>query len=114
MLELIAGARRDPEWGTTLVAGLGGIWAEVLHDTVVIPTDAGEDDIVAALGTLRAAPLLAGARGAPPSDVRAAARALAILGSLVEATPDIAEIEINPLMLYPDGVLALDALITTT
>lgn len=113
-VELIAGARRDPEWGTTLVAGLGGIWAEMLHDTIVIPTDADDDDIVAALRRLRAAPLLAGARGAPPLDVRAAARALAILGALIEATPDIAEIEINPLMLYPDGVLALDALITTT
>ena len=42
-VEFIAGARRDPQWGTTLVAGLGGIWAEALHDTVVIPGAAGED-----------------------------------------------------------------------
>ena len=50
--ELIVGARRDPEWGTTLVAGLGGIWAEALHDTVVIPAAAGEDAIAAALRRL--------------------------------------------------------------
>lgn len=113
-VELIAGARRDPAWGTTLMAGLGGVWAEVLHDTVVIPTAADIDEIVAALRKLRAAPILAGARGARPLDVLGAARALAILGSLIDATPEVAEIEINPLMLYPDGVLALDALITTS
>lgn len=110
-VEFIAGARRDPQWGTTLVAGLGGIWAEALHDTVVIPGAASEDAIVAALQRLRAAPVLDGIRGAPPLDVRAAARVLALLGALVDATPAISEIELNPLTLYPDGAVALDALI---
>ena len=109
--ELIAGARRDPEWGTTLVAGLGGIWAEALHDTVVIPAASGEDEIVAALRRLRAAPILAGVRGAPALDVHGAAQVLAILGAIIDATPGISEIELNPLVLYPEGVLALDALI---
>ena len=113
-VEFIAGARRDPQWGTTLVAGLGGIWAEALHDTVVIPSDAGEDEIVAALQRLRAAPILAGTRGKPPLDVRAAARVLAVLGALIDATPGVSEIELNPLTLYPDGALALDALIVTS
>ena len=113
-VEFIAGARRDPQWGTTLVAGLGGIWAEALADTVVIPSDAGEDAIVAALGRLRAAPVLAGMRGKPPLDVRAAARILALLGALIDATPGISEIELNPLTLYPDGAVALDALIVAT
>ncbi len=112
-VEFIAGARRDPQWGTTLVAGLGGIWAEALHDTVVIPSDAGEDAIVAALRRLRAAPILAGMRGKPPLDVRGAARVLATLGALIDATPSISEIELNPLTLYPDGAIALDALIVT-
>jgi acyl-CoA synthetase (NDP forming) len=110
-VEFIAGARRDAQWGTTLVAGLGGIWAEALHDTVVIPGAAREDAIVAALQCLRAAPVLAGMRGAPPLDVRATARVLALLGALIDATPAIAEIELNPLTLYPDGAVALDALI---
>ncbi len=113
-VEFIAGARRDPQWGTTLVAGLGGIWAEALGDTVVIPAAAGEDAIVAALRCLRAAPLLAGVRGAPPLDVRAAARVLDRLGALIDATPAIAEIELNPLTLYPDGAVALDALIVVS
>jgi acyl-CoA synthetase (NDP forming) len=110
-VELIAGARRDPQWGTTLLAGLGGIWAEALHDTVVIPAAAGEDAIVAALQRLRAAPVFDGLRGAPPLDVRAAARVLALLGALIDATPAIGEIELNPLTLYPHGAVALDALI---
>jgi acetate---CoA ligase (ADP-forming) len=109
--EFIAGARRDPQWGTTLVAGLGGIWAEALRDTVVIPATASEDAIVAALQRLRAAPVLDGTRGAPPLDVRAAARVLALLGALIDATPAIVEIELNPLVLYPEGTIALDALI---
>jgi acyl-CoA synthetase (NDP forming) len=111
--EFIAGARRDPEWGTTLVAGLGGIWAEALHDTVVIPAACGENEIVAALQRLRAAPILAGVRGAPALDVHGAARVLAILGGIIDATPGISEIELNPLVIYPEGVLALDALIVT-
>jgi acyl-CoA synthetase (NDP forming) len=110
-IEFIAGARRNAGWGTTLVGGLGGIWAETLNDTVLIPADADEDTIVAALQRLRAAPILAGTRGAPALDVRAAARALAALGRIIDSTPAISEIEINPLVLYPDGVTALDALI---
>jgi acyl-CoA synthetase (NDP forming) len=110
-IELIVGARRDPAWGTTLLAGLGGIWAEILGDTVVIPAAADEAAIVAALGRLRAAPLLAGARGGPAVDVRAAARVLAILAGLIDATPQVSEIEVNPLLVTADGALALDALI---
>jgi hypothetical protein len=79
-----------------------------------MPSDAGEDAIVAGLQRLRAAPVLAGIRGRPPLDVRAAARVLAQLGALIDATPSIVEIELNPLRLYPDGVLALDALIVAT
>jgi acyl-CoA synthetase (NDP forming) len=113
-VEFIAGARRDPQWGTTLVAGLGGVWAEALRDTVVMPSDAGEDAIVVALQRLRAAPVLAGTRGGKPLDVRGAARVLAQLGALVDATANVVEIELNPLRLYPEGVLALDALIVAS
>jgi succinyl-CoA synthetase beta subunit len=50
-------------------------------------------------------------RGAPPLDVHALAKVLALLGGLIDATPAIAEIELNPLTVYPSGVVALDALI---
>jgi hypothetical protein len=70
-----------------------------------------EGAIVAALHRLRAAPVLAGMRGAPPLDVAALAKTLALLGVLIDATPAIAEIELNPLTVYADGAVALDALI---
>ena len=112
-LEMIVGARRDPEWGPVLVIGLGGIWTEALKDVVLLSPDVAEDEIVAALGSLKGAALLDGLRGAPPSDKRAVARVAATLGALMRAAPDLLDVEINPLMAYPDGVLALDALMIT-
>jgi hypothetical protein len=58
---------------------------------------------------LRAAPLLRGARGRPPVDVAAAARALVALSEVAAAHPEIAEIEVNPLLALPGGALGLDA-----
>ena len=111
--ELIVGARRDPAWGPVLVAGLGGVWTEALGDVRLIPARASPARIEAALRSLRAARLLGPFRGAPARDVAAVARTLATLGALMLASPRLAEIEINPLMVYGEGegVLALDALL---
>ncbi|HWE71697.1 MAG TPA: acetate--CoA ligase family protein [Stellaceae bacterium] len=111
--EMIAGARRDPEWGPVLVIGLGGIWTEALKDVVLLSPDGSEDEIVAALGALKGAALLDGLRGAPPSDKHAIARVAAKLGALIRATPELLDVEINPLVAYPEGALALDALMIT-
>ena len=112
-LEMIVGARRDPEWGVVSMVGLGGIWVETLRDVQLLPAGADEQAMIAALKKLRGALLLQGARGARPVDLAAVARVAAILSDLVEQSPDVAEIEINPLLAYPagEGVLALDALI---
>jgi acetate---CoA ligase (ADP-forming) len=112
-LEMIVGARRDPEWGPVLVVGLGGIWTEALKDVVLLSPDVSEDEIVAALGTLKGAALLDGLRGAPPSDKHAIAQIAAKLGALMHATPELLDIEINPLVAYPQGAVALDALMIT-
>jgi acetate---CoA ligase (ADP-forming) len=110
-LEMLVGARRDREWGPVLVVGLGGIWTEALGDVRVMPPDATEDEIAAELRRLKGAALLAGMRGAPPVDVRAVARVAATLGRLMLEEPALQDIEINPLMVYPSGAVALDALI---
>jgi hypothetical protein len=107
---MLIGARRDPEWGPVIVAGLGGIWTEALKDVRVMPPDLDADEIAAELRKLKGASLLAGARGSPPLDVAAVARAAATLGRIMLAAPDIRDIEINPLVAYPDGAVALDAL----
>lgn len=112
-LELIIGARRDPDWGPILMVGLGGIMAETLKDVRLLPADVGADWIMEELGKLRAAAILRGFRGAPPADLSALADALMRLGALIRTSLEIADIEINPLIVYPEGkgVLCLDALI---
>ena len=114
-LELMIGAKRDPSWGTVLLVGLGGIWVEALGDVKVLPPDADEAQIVEALHKLRAAKLLTGFRGAPPVDVDAVAQAVLALGRLMRTTPEIVEIDVNPLVAYAKdaGATALDALIVT-
>lgn len=113
-LELVVGARRDADWGPVLLVGLGGVWIEALKDVRLLPADLPEADIVAELQQLQAAPLLAGLRGAPGVDLAAIARVVAGIGAQMRANPAITEIDINPLVAYPDGVLALDALLVVT
>jgi acyl-CoA synthetase (NDP forming) len=110
-VELIVGARRDPQWGPVVMAGLGGIWTEALDDVRLMPADLPRDDIIAELGALKGAALLRGLRGSKPVDLAAIADTVAAVGALIRARGEIAEIDINPLVAYPDRVLALDALI---
>jgi acetate---CoA ligase (ADP-forming) len=114
-LELIVGARRDPDWGPVVAVGLGGIWTEVLSDVIVLPPDLGRDALAGELKRLKAATLLKGMRGAPPRDVESLLDIVTLVGGLIRARPEIAEIEINPLRLFAqgEGALALDALIVT-
>ncbi|MFT8246230.1 acetate--CoA ligase family protein [Roseomonas sp. BN140053] len=111
--ELILGARRDPNWGPVLLVGLGGIWAEALHDVRLLPADLPEEAIAAEIHQLKGAALLRGFRGTPALDIPAAAAIAARLGALLRAAPELTEVEINPVMLYPQGqgAIALDALV---
>jgi len=117
-LELVVGAKRDPEWGPVVLVGLGGIWIEALKDVRLIPADMAEDDIVVELGRLKAAAVLRGTRGEAGVDLKAIARVVALVGEQMRANPQISEIDINPLVAYPAGaslsVLALDALVVAT
>ncbi|MGA7815285.1 acetate--CoA ligase family protein [Caballeronia sp.] len=110
-LELVVGAKRDAEWGPVVLVGLGGIWIEVLKDVRLIPADLTEADIVVELRRLKAAAMLDGVRGADGVDIDAIAKAVATIGAQMRANPQITEIDINPLLAYPDRVLALDALV---
>jgi acyl-CoA synthetase (NDP forming) len=114
-LELVIGGRRDPAWGPVLMVGLGGVWIETLRDVRLLPADASLAAIGDEIGKLKAAALLRGARGQPPADIDALADALARIGALLREHPEITEIDINPLIVYPkgQGVLALDVLLMT-
>ena len=108
-VELLIGARWDARFGPIALVGLGGLFTEVLHDVAVALAPVDEDRALALLGSLRAAPLLHGARGRPPLDAAAAAAALAALSRVAAEHPEIAAIEVNPLLVLPDGALGLDA-----
>jgi succinyl-CoA synthetase beta subunit len=112
-IELIVGARNDPDWGAILVVGLGGVLAEALRDVRVLPADLAPAAIVDELRKLKAAALLLGFRGTPPLDLHAVAGIASRLGRFTAAHPEIAEIDINPLVVYPEqhGAVAVDALI---
>ncbi len=113
-VELIVGARNDPHWGATVLVGFGGVAAELLHDVCLLPPDLPRDAIIARIRTLRMAPLLDGFRGAPVMDIGAVADVVQRLGRMVAATPAIREVDLNPVIVYPEGqgALALDALIS--
>jgi acyl-CoA synthetase (NDP forming) len=115
-IEMILGARRDPQWGPVLAVGIGGIFAEAIADIRILPVGLDAAEIEAELRQLRGAKLLAGMRGAKPADVKALAETAAQLGAIIEAEPRITEIDINPLAVFAagEGVLALDALIVAT
>ncbi len=110
-VELIIGAKRDHSFGPVILVGAGGIHAELFKDTAielapVTPATASE-----MLERLISAPLLSGWRGAPAPDVAALAEVIALVSETLVARPDLAEIELNPVRVGPDGVLAVDALI---
>ncbi len=108
-VELVVGCRRDPRFGPLVLVGLGGIYAELLHDVRLALAPAGADELEALLLSLRGAGVLSGARGRAPVDVRAAAEAAAALSRVAAAHPEIAEIEINPLLVTRSAAVGLDA-----
>ncbi len=108
-VELIIGSRRDPRFGAVAMVGIGGVFAELLGDQQVSLAPVDHDGALRLLASLRSAAMLKGARGRTPVSLEAAAAALVALSELAAARPDIAEIEINPLLVTPDGALGLDA-----
>ncbi|MCD0506082.1 acetate--CoA ligase family protein, partial [Bordetella petrii] len=111
--ELIIGATRDPVFGPVLTVGLGGVLTELYGDTSHRVLPVGLEEAEAMLRELRVFPLLDGYRGKPKADVAAACQAIVAVGAALLATPEAAEIEVNPLLVKEagQGVAVLDALI---
>jgi acyl-CoA synthetase (NDP forming) len=107
--ELLAGVRRDPRFGPLVVVAAGGIHAEALRDTAVALAPVDEAAAEELVRSLASAPLLSGARGRLPLDVAAAARAVAALSHFAAEHPEVAEVEVNPLLVRREGAVGLDA-----
>jgi acyl-CoA synthetase (NDP forming) len=108
-IELIVGARWDARFGPIVLVGMGGTATEVLRDVQIALAPVDEAGAARMLKRLRTAAMLDEHRGRPAVDVAAAARAVARLSRYAAAHPEIAELEINPLLVTPSGATALDA-----
>jgi len=110
-VEVFVGLVGDPQFGPVMTLGLGGIFVEILRDTVTAIPPATPAEIRALLGRLRGFPLLTGARGRPPVDLDRLCDAIASFSRLAAALGDeLAEFDLNPLIAGGSGVVAVDAL----
>jgi acyl-CoA synthetase (NDP forming) len=107
--EVLLGVSRDPQFGPVVMFGLGGIYTEVLRDIAlrVAPVERAEAD--AMLRQIRAFPILTGVRGQPACDVGALAETLVNFSRLPFLYPEIAEIDLNPVFVNPQGLVIGDA-----
>jgi len=108
-VEVIIGVVRDPTYGAVMMFGLGGILVEVLKDVVFRALPLTEADAPTMLEEIRAKRILDGVRGAPPVDKEALVRLMLGISALCSAFPEIDELDLNPVLAYPQGVGILDA-----
>ena len=113
-VEIIVGTMTDKTFGPMVMVGLGGITTELFKDVVYRPAPVSAAEATAMLETLKAAPLLRGFRGAPKADVTALAHLISQISMLAaQHRGEIAEIEVNPVLVHPEGqgVTIVDALV---
>jgi len=113
--ELVVGFNRDPQFGPCVMLGLGGIFTEVLADTAfrAAPFDRGE--ALDMMTELRNASIFDASRGESPVDLDSLAEILLAVGDLAVSHPQIAELDMNPLVITPEGrCVAVDALVVLT
>ncbi len=107
--ELIVGMTRDPVFGPLVMFGLGGIMVEVLRDVSFRIAPFGREEARRMMREIRGARLLDAVRGLPPADRGAVEDVLLRVARLVTDCPEIAELDVNPLMAMPSGAVAADA-----
>ncbi|MCP3973425.1 MAG: acetate--CoA ligase family protein [bacterium] len=110
--ELLVTVRREHPIGTALIVGSGGTMVEVLDDTATALLPISDSELRNLLSRLKIGTVLAGHRGHPAANEAAITTTISHLAALMEARPDIVEIEINPLLATPTEAIAVDALIT--
>ena len=107
--EIIVGSTTDAQFGPVMMFGLGGVFVEILEDVAfrVVPLEAKDaSDIVR---EIKGFPLLDGARGREKADLNSLENLILKVSNLVDENPEIAELDLNPIFAYSDGVVAVDA-----
>src|SRR5439155_26546786 len=107
--ETIAGLSRDPAFGPLVMFGLGGVYVEALRDVIFRIAPITALDAHDMVHGLRGGAILDGVRSAPPVDFAALTDTLLRVSRLAADFPDIAELDINPLLAFPDRACAVDA-----
>ncbi|HLH65177.1 MAG TPA: acetate--CoA ligase family protein [Solirubrobacteraceae bacterium] len=107
--EVLIGALADPTFGPLVTFGLGGVMVELLRDVTFRLAPATEAEAASMLDGIRGAAVLGGVRGAPPCDRAALTAMIARVSQLIADFPQIAEIDLNPVLAGPDGATAVDA-----
>jgi acyl-CoA synthetase (NDP forming) len=107
-LEVILGTITDPQYGPTLMFGLGGVNTEIYQDVAFCLLPAAAAELEDLMKTIKGYPLLTGYRGQPPRDTQALLAAMQALALFAEKHPELDQIELNPLLLYEKGLFAVD------
>lgn len=107
--EVIIGAIKDPQFGQTLMFGLGGIFVELLKDVTFRVAPITREDAHEMVTEVKAYPLLKGYRNTPPADIDAIINILLSTSKLIMDYPEIKELDLNPIMAYADGAKTVDA-----
>ncbi|MHB8295775.1 MAG: acetate--CoA ligase family protein [Acidimicrobiales bacterium] len=107
-VETILGLAQDPLFGPLVMFGLGGVATDLLGDRAFRLLPLTEEDASDLIGSVKAAPLLRGYRGSPVTDEAALRDVLLRVALLAEELPEVAELDLNPVLATPEGALALD------
>lgn len=107
--EMILGSRKDPVFGAVILIGAGGVAAEVLEDFALGLPPLNERLARRMLESLRSWPIIAGRRRRPPADIEGLVQTIIRFSYLVAECPQIAEMDVNPLLVTPREVISLDA-----
>ena len=108
-VEMLVGVVNDPLFGPVVACGAGGVAAELLQDVEVRLTPLTDRDASEMLRELRTFPLLEGYRGAPPANIPALEELILRVNALVDAHPELVEMDCNPVMATPGGAVIVDA-----
>lgn len=107
--EVIIGAIKDPQFGQTLMFGLGGTFVEVLKDVSFRIAPITEEEAKEMISEIKAYPILNGYRGQPPVDISILEKILLKTSRLIMNHQEIKELDLNPVMVYENGAKTVDA-----